>query len=101
MREEPLFYNPVVPAVALQPHSLRAGFIQAGITKLQHLVKAFSWCSLDEVVSRTGINSVHMIQKTFTEIQNVVEVKHLLWSPMNFTEDLELFPEVQVRSAEE
>lgn len=94
--EEPLFYNPALPVVALRSRSLSAGFIREGITRLQHLVAAGSWCSPEEVVSLTGIHSVHIIQKLITEVQNVVpyEAQHLLWSLLDFKEDLELFPEL-------
>ena len=80
---------------------LRAVFVQAGITKLEHIVEVGSWRSAEEMVRLTGTHSVRFIKKLLTEIQNVVpeEAKHCLLSPMELLEDLDYFPEFGVRPA--
>ena len=57
--------------MALQSPSLRAVFVQVGITKLQDIVEAGSWCSAEEVMRLTGTHSARFIKKLMTKIQNV------------------------------
>lgn len=83
MREEPLFYNPVLLAVNLQSPSLWTGRFNRVITKLQHLVAEDAWRSAEDIVNVTGTHLAHVNRKLLMDIDNVIvdKVGHCLLSP--------------------
>lgn len=93
IREEPLFYNPVIQCNILNAASVRRVLVRAGLTKVEHLRSGGKWKTASQLSGETGIMSMRFLERLQGEMVGA--------RPGRFREALEAESSARETSAQE